>query len=868
MANAETAARNREHFESLLILDNKNYKQVYEAIKTGELPKDVVVRVPPDYNYLLSCHDFGKIIASDDSTLRARQSLSIFHVSIGLDDQAMVDQLLALNVDLHATTKGVQAPLRFAIEGNKLTIVEKLIAAGVDVNGYGPDEYLPLTIAILDQRYEMAKLLIRHGAEINVTECRGALSPLCLAASIENGVNFMELLIKHGADVNLIVTQPNTRWITTPLMRACQTGTRKAIEFLINLPNIDITKVNNRNENCLFWSVYTPPAMGLELILSTNIDLNTRNIDNNLPLHYEPDFRLNNFLQNYTIKRHLIKLMVAGFYICQEYRDILKKDTETGPIQAECSKEVQLMMNTYESSINWSFFRILRTSQHLLSLRFKHIQVPAGKEEEWIEKFPIYGSMLAFHLKKALQRKMLLQQAEGTLFDLFYKLLPATFINDMFYYLTNYDLYQLIEKNYKQVCEAIKTGELSKDVVVTVPCYYYYLLNSHDFGKIVTLDDSNPADRRSLSILHVCIGLDDQAMVDKLLALKVNLQTTTEDVRAPLCFAVEGNKMTIVEKLIAAGADVNDNGLDEYLPLTLAILDQRYELTELLIRHGADVNVRECPGALSPLCLAASIENGVNFMELLIKHGADVNLEVTEPNTRRTTTPLMRACQTDARKAIEFLINLPNIDITKVNNRNENCLFLTVNAPHAVGLELILSTNIDVNTRNIDNNLPLHYESDFRLNNFLQNYTIKRHLIKLMVAGFYICQEYRDILKKDAETGQIQDECSKEVQSMMNTYESSINWSCFKIFRTSQHLLSLRFKYIHVPAGKEEVLIERFPIYGSMLAFHLKKALQRKMLLQQAEETLLDIFYKLLPATFIYDMLYYLRNSDLYQLIE
>ncbi|CAG5074126.1 Protein of unknown function [Cotesia congregata] len=127
--------------------------------------------------------------------------------------------------------------------------------------------------------------------------------------------------------------------------------------------------------------------------------------------------------------------MVAGFYICQEYRDILDQDAETGQIQAECSKEVQLMMSTYESSINWSFFRILHTSQHLLSLRFKHIHIPAGKEEVLIEKFPIYGRMLAFHLKKALQRKMLLQQAEETLLDIFYKLLPATFINEMFYYL-------------------------------------------------------------------------------------------------------------------------------------------------------------------------------------------------------------------------------------------------------------------------------------------------------------------------------------------------------------------------------------------------------------------------------------------------
>ncbi|CAG5090225.1 Protein of unknown function [Cotesia congregata] len=270
----------------------------------------------------------------------------------------MVDELLARKVNLKATTTSVPPPLQFAVEGCRMTSVQKLLAAGADVNHYyGPDEDLPLVRAINNLRPDMIKLLIRH------------------------------------------VTEPSEGWITTPLMSACHAKAPRSIEFLINLPNIDISKVNNKNETCLFMNVNGLDAAGLELILNTNI----------------------------------------------ECRGILDKDAETGPIQAECFREVQLMMNTYEPSINWSFFRILRVSQHLLTLRFKNIQVPAGNEEELIENFPIYGRMLAFHMKKALQRKVLFEQAEEVLLVIFRKLLPATVINEIIFFLTNYDLYKLKE---------------------------------------------------------------------------------------------------------------------------------------------------------------------------------------------------------------------------------------------------------------------------------------------------------------------------------------------------------------------------------------------------------------------------------------
>ncbi|CAG5074125.1 Protein of unknown function [Cotesia congregata] len=89
----------------------------------------------------------------------------------------------------------------------------------------------------------------------------------------------------------------------------------------------------------------------------------------------------------------------------------------------------------------------------------------------------------------------------------------------------------LDKKNYTQVCEAIKTGKLSKDVMVKVPFYCFSSLRHHDHGKLCTyLSLPTIIDYDCLSMLHVSIALDDQAMVDQLLALKVNLQATTKEI--------------------------------------------------------------------------------------------------------------------------------------------------------------------------------------------------------------------------------------------------------------------------------------------------------------------------------------------------
>ncbi|XP_044575286.1 ankyrin-1-like [Cotesia glomerata] len=401
------------------------------------------------------------------------------------------------------------------------------------------------------------------------------------------------------------------------------------------------------------------------------------------------------------------------------------------------------------------------------------------------------------------------------------------------------------EKNYDEVCEEIKAGGLSKDVVLKIGVQYKYLFSQYHFNSVDIRDCLFPR-TVAMSIIHVAIALNDQAMIDHLLALNCNLQATTGYGYSVLQFAVMCNKLTTVQKLLATGIDTNNLGEDLQLLLVTAVDSNNLEMVELLISRGAQVNVGKfCHINESPFGCAVA-ESNVKMMELLISHGADVNLMMSGITLARTGTPLMAACFfRDTMDSVELLLNHPYIDIQAVDNFAESCVFVAARNDQLKNLQLILNTNIDINTKNIYNKLPVNvilghnFEFDMFGRIFLK-YSIKRHIVKLIVAGFYVCEENREAVE-DEKFDNLRAECSEEIQLMKNTKELSTNWSYFTILRSSQHTLALRFKHVEVSVDQVKGWIEKFPLYGEILAFHVKKALQRKMILERTDQVLFEL---------------------------
>ncbi|CAG5089389.1 Similar to FANK1: Fibronectin type 3 and ankyrin repeat domains protein 1 (Bos taurus) [Cotesia congregata] len=387
-------------------------------IKNGELSKDAVLTIPSI--------EFKPFYPSDFPKSERNKSLPILHFAIAFDDKRMIDYLLSF----HQTVDKIQPALLFAIKHNEINIVEKLLAAGGNIN-----DPMLFSTAIYNNRIQIANFLINQGAPVDSKISSEGCSSLAIAAE-HNDVNLMKILIDKGADVNFLSSKRGENSTWTPLMAACSRGAREAIEILLNHPNIDVNIVDHNRKNCIFFNnISLPSKTNHDLLLNANINIDIRNIHGKLLIEFSPSFDL------FT---HIVALMVAGLNVSERNIEAFG-GRRYKKFQAQCLQEIELLKSTKELMTNWSCFRILRTSQHLLARRFKNLQIPEHQGEEWSKKFPIYGKMLAFNFKKALQRKILLKKTDQVLFDILYRKLPATFINDLYHYMSNYNLSKLVE---------------------------------------------------------------------------------------------------------------------------------------------------------------------------------------------------------------------------------------------------------------------------------------------------------------------------------------------------------------------------------------------------------------------------------------
>ncbi|KAH0555113.1 hypothetical protein KQX54_015329 [Cotesia glomerata] len=197
---------------------------------------------------------------------------------------------------------------------------------------------------------------------------------------------------------------------------------------------------------------------------------------------------------------------------------------------------------------------------------------------------------------------------------------------------------------YVDVCKRIKEESVSKDFVVTTLPTSVMVFHKHDFP---SSECTKP-----LPILHVAIGLNDQSMIDYLLSF----HPTIEKIQPALLFAIKHNQLKIVEKLLAAGGNINDPML-----FSTAVCCNSTEIAKLLLNRGAPVDSKMSFEGYS-LLVEAAANNNVELMKILIDNGADVNI-LSSKNGSSTWTPLMAACSTGSKKAVEFLLDHPNIDV-------------------------------------------------------------------------------------------------------------------------------------------------------------------------------------------------------------
>ncbi|TVS11931.1 MAG: ankyrin repeat domain-containing protein [Wenzhouxiangella sp.] len=142
-------------------------------------------------------------------------------------DAGLVDELLAAGADPGATNRLGGTVLMYAIGGGDLDTVRRLLDTGIAVDGQASNGWGAVTMAAAKNEGEMLALLGAAGADPNPADIYG--------------------------------------W--TPLMRAAYEGHRDSVMALLELPGLDLGRVNNSGQTALHLAVISGSAELVQALL-------------------------------------------------------------------------------------------------------------------------------------------------------------------------------------------------------------------------------------------------------------------------------------------------------------------------------------------------------------------------------------------------------------------------------------------------------------------------------------------------------------------------------------------------------------------------------------------------------------------------
>ena len=168
----------------------------------------------------------------------------------------------------------------------------------------------------------------------------------------------------------------------------------------------------------------------------------------------------------------------------------------------------------------------------------------------------------------------------------------------------------------------------------------------------------------------------------------------------PLYWASQEGYKEIVKKLIDRGADVNARDKHDSTPLRAAVVKNHLDIVEELIISGAALNSKHLDGS-TPLHSAAEIGD-VRMIELLLANGAEINAR------HDFGEPIYAAAEKNQTPVVSLLIKKgANINVHHIQNETLLHALAFQGCPEL--LETLISMGLDVNSRNSEGRIPLHY---------------------------------------------------------------------------------------------------------------------------------------------------------------
>jgi ankyrin repeat protein len=201
-----------------------------------------------------------------------------------------------------------------------------------------------------------------------------------------------------------------------------------------------------------------------------------------------------------------------------------------------------------------------------------------------------------------------------------------------------------------------------------------------------------------LALSYGCSAKDPQE------ELKKRGYSYTEEsfVRAVRSGDLEVAKLYLDAGMKADSGEASDpyRGTSRRTVLHVAAESGQPEIAKLLIDNGANVNARDNRGR-QPL-LSASLAGSKEIVELLVSHGAEINPTEKEP----PSTPLLTAIGRGHYEVAKYLIS-KGADVLVISQSGYTALHAASASGNPQVVELVISSNIDVNAKAKDGVTPL-----------------------------------------------------------------------------------------------------------------------------------------------------------------
>ncbi|CAG5085189.1 Similar to FPV240: Putative ankyrin repeat protein FPV240 (Fowlpox virus (strain NVSL)), partial [Cotesia congregata] len=371
---------------------------------------------------------------------------SLLHRAVRDSDHLKIDQLLEdPSTEINKNIYYWDTALHLAVRNSDISLISKLLDHGSKINELSFAEgYSPLHLAVMSKNLVVVELLARRGADVNGMSTNYNQR---FNADI-NGIHV------KSRDINKpsVGTKVRDYYYKTPLHVAVVYNQLETVSYLLNLEQVDINAIDNlyasKYASLLYEAMRQECLETSRLLLDAGLNVNAVNEENcsvleciNQP-HNDSWRRSGENPCVVVVKKHLVKLDVIDHHLIQQNLNAIS-GPELDEFRKDCLKEIQVLRRTRIDGTNLSYYCVLFKSERTLAVFSRNVNQSVNNYDDLVRRLPIYGGIIYFRLKQVLKRCRLLKKAEKSIFEIF-KILPDTFVREIFLYLSNEDLKVLI----------------------------------------------------------------------------------------------------------------------------------------------------------------------------------------------------------------------------------------------------------------------------------------------------------------------------------------------------------------------------------------------------------------------------------------